>query len=192
MASDELDVTTSYLEHFTDEDFAFLFDPYRRGVASGDYNYRSLVRGRRGGVEGFLSDRDVFEALFISDRSPGPLMLATPFLAFAVAVQHTGTRAECGHLCAGMDRGGPAHAGFRRAEVAGVHVLPLASVFLGRAVGLVHPRGQWVGPGRHPPRACAVSGSRNWTRSIWPACSTWSPTSNDPACCGGSGTWPSF
>jgi hypothetical protein len=87
MASDELAVTTCYLEHLTDEDLAFLFDPFRRGEAGGEY--RSLVRGRRGGVEGLLNGRDVFEALFVTDRGPGPLLHATPFLAFAVAVHHT-------------------------------------------------------------------------------------------------------
>ncbi len=88
MASDELAVTTCYLEHLTDDDLALLCDPYGSGAASSDY--RRFVRGRRGGVEGLLSGRDVFEALFVPDRGPGPLVQATPFLAFAVAVQHTG------------------------------------------------------------------------------------------------------
>jgi hypothetical protein len=88
MASDERAVTTCYLEHLTDDDLAFLCDPYRSTY--GDTDYRSFVRARRGGIEGLLISRDVFEALFVIDRSPGPLMRVSPFLAFAVAVEQAG------------------------------------------------------------------------------------------------------
>ncbi len=87
MASDEMAVTTCYLEHLTDEDLAYLCAPYGNGEAG---DYRSLVRSRRGGIEGLLGDRRVFEALFIADRSPGPLVQVSPFLAFAVAVERAG------------------------------------------------------------------------------------------------------
>jgi hypothetical protein len=86
MASDELAVTTCYLEHLTDEDLAFLCAPYGNGAGAGVGDYRGLVRARRGGMEGLLGNREIFEALFVADRSPGPLVQVSPFLAFAVAV----------------------------------------------------------------------------------------------------------
>jgi hypothetical protein len=88
MAADEFAVTTCYLEHLTDDDLGFLHDPHRNSVGSVDY--RSLVRARRGGVEGLLGSRGVFEALFMSDRGPGPLMQVSPFLVFAVTVAQAG------------------------------------------------------------------------------------------------------
>ena len=88
MGSDDYAVTTCYLEHLTDEDLAFLLDPYGRGGASGDY--RSVVRARRGGIEGLLTQPEVFEALFVTERSPGPLVQLSPFLAFAVGVERAG------------------------------------------------------------------------------------------------------
>jgi hypothetical protein len=88
MAPDELAVTTCYLEHLTDEDLAFLCDPYGKESPSGDQ--RSLVRARRGGVEGLLAQPDVFEALFVAERGAGPLVHVSPFLAFAVAVERAG------------------------------------------------------------------------------------------------------
>ena len=88
MASDELAVTSCYLDHLTDGDLAVLCGPYHE---SGDnVDYRSLVRARRGGIEGLLNSRGVFEALFVPDRGPGPLMQVSPFLAFAVAVEQAG------------------------------------------------------------------------------------------------------
>ena len=51
MASDELAVTTCYLEHLTDDDLALLCDPYGSGAASSDY--RSFVRGRAGASKAF-------------------------------------------------------------------------------------------------------------------------------------------
>ncbi len=68
MADDEFAVTTCYLEHLTDDDLAFLHDPHRHSV--GNAEYRSSVRALRGGVEGLLGSRDVFEALFMTDRGP--------------------------------------------------------------------------------------------------------------------------
>ena len=85
MASDDSAVTSAYLEHLTDEDLALLCRSDRAWGATGDN--RALVRRRRGGIEGLLSSRDVFEALFIADRGSGPIMLVSPFLAFAIAVQ---------------------------------------------------------------------------------------------------------
>ena len=88
MAPDELAVTTCYLEHLTDDDLAFLRDPYDRESATDDP--RSFVRARRGGIEGLLAQPDVFEALFVAERGPGPLVHVSPFLAFAVAVERAG------------------------------------------------------------------------------------------------------
>ncbi len=88
MASDELAVTSCYLDHLTDGDLAVLCGPYHDGGDNVDY--RSLVRARRGGIEGLLNSRGVFEALFVPDRGPGPLMQVSPFLAFAVAVEQAG------------------------------------------------------------------------------------------------------
>ncbi len=85
MASDDSAVTSAYLEHLTDEDLALLCRSDRAWGATGDN--RALVRRRRGGIEGLLSSREVFEALFVVDRGSGPIMLVSPFLAFAVAVQ---------------------------------------------------------------------------------------------------------
>jgi hypothetical protein len=88
MSSDDFAVTACYLEHLTDGDLAFLCDPYGKGDVDGDPG--SLVRGRRGGIEGLLGQRDVFEALFVDERGPGPLVQVSPFLAFAVAVERAG------------------------------------------------------------------------------------------------------
>ena len=85
MAVDEIPVTAYYLEHLTDDDLVFLCSAGHSGGRGGDY--RSLVRGRRGGIDGFLDNRDVFEALFSVDRDSRPLVGVSPFLAFAVAVQ---------------------------------------------------------------------------------------------------------
>jgi hypothetical protein len=90
MASDDAAVTTSYLEHLTDEDLAFLCHPDLGSRSANDgstEDFRALVRGRRGGIEGLLGSRETFEGIFAADRSSGPLMLVSPFLAFAVAVQ---------------------------------------------------------------------------------------------------------
>jgi hypothetical protein len=88
MGSDDYAVTTCYLEHLTDDDLAFLCDPFGKGDVRGDH--RSVVRARRGGIEGLLTQPDVFEALFVAERSPGPLVQLSPFLAFAVAVERAG------------------------------------------------------------------------------------------------------
>jgi hypothetical protein len=37
-----------------------------------------------------LGRRQIYEALFVADRSPGPLVQVSPFLAFAVAVERAG------------------------------------------------------------------------------------------------------
>ena len=83
MAPDEV-ATTLYLEHLTERDLAFLCGPGRGGTLGGDP--RGLVRNRRGGIEGFLADREVFDALFGTGQS-GQVMVVSPFLAFAVAVR---------------------------------------------------------------------------------------------------------
>jgi hypothetical protein len=92
MAFDDVAVTTSYLEHLTDGDLAFLCQRDRGALSAhggSTDDLRALVRGRRGGIEGLLGRRDTFEALFVADRGSGPLMLVSPFLAFAVSVQRT-------------------------------------------------------------------------------------------------------
>jgi hypothetical protein len=84
MALDEA-VTAAYLEHLTNDDLAFLCRS--DGHAEAGPDYRGFVRSQRGGVDGLLSSREAFEALFVAERSPEPLMRVSPFLAFSVAVQ---------------------------------------------------------------------------------------------------------
>jgi len=83
MALDEL-ATALYLEHLTDHDLTFLCGPLHQDLHVG--NLRGLVRSRRGGMEGFLADPAIFEALF----GAGPtreVLRVSPLLVFAVAVR---------------------------------------------------------------------------------------------------------
>jgi hypothetical protein len=88
MAEYEPAVTACYLDHLTDDDLAFLCDPF--GRVGADLDKRAFVRAQRGGIEALLGRREVFEALFTSGRGPGPLMQASPFLVFAVVVDQAG------------------------------------------------------------------------------------------------------
>jgi hypothetical protein len=82
MDLDDVALTASYLEHLTDDDLALLCRPDLGAASRGDY--RRWVGARRGGIEGLLSSREVFEAVFVLDR--GALVGVSPFLAFGVAV----------------------------------------------------------------------------------------------------------
>ena len=83
MALDDT-ATALYLEHLTDHDLAFLCRSYQEGPVGGDL--RGLVRSRRGGMEGFLANREVFEAV-LGARPNREVLRVSPFLVFAVAVQ---------------------------------------------------------------------------------------------------------
>jgi hypothetical protein len=83
MALDEL-ATDLYLEHLTEHDLAFLCGFYHDGAPGGDL--RGRVRSRRGGIEGFLGSREVFEAVFGAGQNRAVLRVS-PFLVFAVAVR---------------------------------------------------------------------------------------------------------
>jgi hypothetical protein len=83
MALDDI-VTALYLEHLTEHDLALLCGSYHEDPRGGDL--RGLVRSRRGGIEGFLGSREIFEAVF----GAGPnreVLRVSPFLVFAVAVR---------------------------------------------------------------------------------------------------------
>jgi hypothetical protein len=82
MDLDDVALTASYLEHLTDDDLAVLCRSELGRASSGEY--RRWVGARRGGIEGLLGSREVFEALFVLDR--GALIRVSPFLAFGVAV----------------------------------------------------------------------------------------------------------
>jgi len=92
MAPHDDAVTSAYLEHLTHDDLEFLCHPGRGRAPSPAEDYRTVVRRNRGGIEGLLGSRQVFDALFLADHTAGPLVLVSPFLAFAVTVQRT--RAE--------------------------------------------------------------------------------------------------
>jgi hypothetical protein len=85
MTSEEVAVTAAYLEHLTDEDVALVGQGYLRGGQPGDH--RAQLRNRRGGIEDLLRGSGVFRAVFAPGSGSEPLLLASPFLAFAVAVQ---------------------------------------------------------------------------------------------------------
>src|SRR5579875_2890674 len=82
MVPDDL-ATALYLGHLTDHDLALLCGPHEQGRSGGDL--RSLVRNRRGGIDGFLDRPEAFEAVFGAGASR-ELVRVSPFLVFALAV----------------------------------------------------------------------------------------------------------
>jgi hypothetical protein len=82
MGLDEM-ATALYLEHLTHHDLVVLCRSYQEGPLDGDL--RGLVRSRRGGIEGFLGTREVFEAV-LGPRPNREVLRVSPFLVFAVAV----------------------------------------------------------------------------------------------------------
>jgi hypothetical protein len=80
-------VTSAYLEHLTDGDLALLVP----GAADEALRHdgRATLPQRRGGIEDLLLHPQLFEAVFAPGRSGDPLLGASPFLAFAVAVHRT-------------------------------------------------------------------------------------------------------
>jgi hypothetical protein len=85
MTSEEIAVSAAYLEHLTDEDVALVGQQCLNGGHPGDH--RAELRNRRGGIEDLLRSSGVFRAVFTPGSGSDPLLLASPFLAFAVAVQ---------------------------------------------------------------------------------------------------------
>jgi hypothetical protein len=85
MTSEEAAVAAAYLEHLTDEDVALVGHGYLNGGPPSDN--RAQLRNRRGGIEDLLRSSGVFRAVFGPGSASDPLLRASPFLAFAVAVQ---------------------------------------------------------------------------------------------------------
>ena len=83
MAQEDV-ATALYLEHLTQRDLAFLSSFEHDDPREGDL--RGFVRSRRGGIEGFLAKRELFDAVF----RLGPdseLLRISPFLAFSLTVR---------------------------------------------------------------------------------------------------------
>ena len=160
MASDDAAVTTSYLEHLTNEDLAFLCQPNRPpGSAGGGStdDFRALVRSRRGGIEGLLGNREVFEGLFIADRGSGPLMIVSPFLAFAVAVQRARldlTSTTYVPEWVGVGRRTPVFDVPRLMEFVSA---PWRGFFLTELLAVLLPCRQWVSGRGHPTGAATAA-----------------------------------
>lgn len=87
MTLDEAAVTGAFLEHLTDDDVALL-----AGTGAGALSPRQLrasLAGRGGGVQDLLAGDGAFRSVFGRRRDDDRLMLASPFLLFAVAVERT-------------------------------------------------------------------------------------------------------
>ena len=84
-----LAVTAAYLEHFTDQDVALLCsDAPQIDIR----DRRNFLRTYPDGLDGILSSRRVFEAVFSSEKGSDPLCGASPFFVFSVAMHHTAVR----------------------------------------------------------------------------------------------------
>ena len=82
-------VTAAYLEHFTDQDVVLLCADNPRGTIG---EGRNFLRTHHDGLEDVLSSRQVFEAVFSPHGGGDPLLGASPFLVFSVAVHHAAVR----------------------------------------------------------------------------------------------------
>jgi hypothetical protein len=89
MTSDTSPVTAAYLEHFTNQDVALLCAENPRASLS---ESRSHLRTHPDGLEDLLSSRRVFEAVFSAPKESDPLLGASPFLVFSVAVHRAAVR----------------------------------------------------------------------------------------------------
>jgi hypothetical protein len=82
-------VTAAYLEHFTDQDVVLLCSGNpQTTVGEG----RNLLRAQPDGLEDMLSSHRVFETVFSTHNGGDPLLGASPFLVFSVAVHHAAVR----------------------------------------------------------------------------------------------------
>jgi hypothetical protein len=81
-------ITRAYLEHLTPRDHALLFaaDPAAQGTRDG-----APALSRPGQLDRLLSSPEVFEVVFGPAGEDEPLLAVSPFLVFAVAVQHAAT-----------------------------------------------------------------------------------------------------
>ena len=84
MRTDPVAVARAYLDHLTTADRALLTaeDAEGRGAPGGALD----VLGRPGAIERLLSHPPVFDTVFAPARADAPLLGASPFLVFAVAV----------------------------------------------------------------------------------------------------------
>ena len=84
-------VTAAYLEHFTDQDVTLMCLDTPQ-IALGDR--RTFLRGSPDGLEGILSSRRVSEAVFSPRTGSDPLLEASPFFVFSVAVHQAAVRLQ--------------------------------------------------------------------------------------------------
>ena len=84
MRTDPVAIARAYLDHLTTADRALLTaeDPEGRGAPGGALE----VLSRPGAIERLLSHPPVFDSVFAPARADAPLLGASPFLVFAVAV----------------------------------------------------------------------------------------------------------
>jgi hypothetical protein len=92
MTFEQVAVTAAYLEHLTDDDVALLARDSGHTGPVGEY--RAELRQRRGGIDDLLGRAGVFRTVFPSGSASDSLLRASPFLAFAVAVQRAATDLE--------------------------------------------------------------------------------------------------
>jgi len=83
MSSGQSAVAAAYLEHFTHHDFALLRSAGRHANQG---EGAATAPSRQQGLEDLLGSARVFEAVFATPRAGDPLLAASPFFAFAVAV----------------------------------------------------------------------------------------------------------
>jgi hypothetical protein len=84
-------VTAAYLEHFTDHDVALLAADAPLATIG---DRRHLLRTNPDGLEGILSSRRLFEAVFSAPKGSDPLLEASPFFVFSVAVHQAAVKLQ--------------------------------------------------------------------------------------------------
>jgi hypothetical protein len=89
MTDAERAVTAAYLEHFTDADLDLLRGIERRAAAAQDR--RAVPAAGPGALESMLGSPAVVDAIFGEPTAGAPLLGASPFLVFAVALHGAGT-----------------------------------------------------------------------------------------------------
>lgn len=92
MVPEQSAVADAYLEQLTPEDVALLLGDDLRGrpILEGP----ALLRQHPGGIGARLARPEAFEAVFLVQRGGDPLIGASPFLAFAVAVHRAAAELE--------------------------------------------------------------------------------------------------
>ena len=84
MTSDHSSVTTAYLQHLSARDLGLLIDTDDQ--LSRSRGAEQLSGAIPGVLEHLLSSAKVFDAIFVASDEQDPLLAASPFLVFAVAV----------------------------------------------------------------------------------------------------------